>query len=172
MPSNMDFRNQSQLSIASINRSGSFVGKKIYWKLYAIENIYRIIIHSILTAQIGVDWWNIGVDGRIKQKVEDFKNDYLKNPWHTIPGGHEIYYTQLPQLNEIARVNSHLFLSSIPDIDQWIARIDTVRLPRNIVGHMNFLNNTDKSRIDVLYDDFKKLFSLVVLQINLQIPRL
>lgn len=157
MPQGADFRNKPPFSIASLNRSGIFVGKNIYWKLYVIENIYRVIIHSVLSIQIGSNWWTIAVDKKIQQKAQNFKQDYLKQPWHSIPGSHDIYYAQLYQLNEIARVNSHLFISLIPDIDLWIARVETLRLPRNIVAHMNFPNSTDKKRIDVLYNDFKNL---------------
>jgi len=171
MPSNIiDFRNQPQPSIISIKKSGFFVGKNIYWKIYAVENIYRILIYSILINEIGLNWWSIGVNSKIQAKAKEFKNDYLKHPWHTIPGTHDIYYIHLSHLNEIARANSHLFLLLIPDIDQWIARIETLRLPRNIVAHMNFPDNTDKIRIDVLYEDFQKLFFHVSSQVDLQIP--
>jgi hypothetical protein len=45
----------------------------------------------------------------------------------------------------------------ISDIDAWIARIEQVRLPRNIVGHMNWPNKVDRQRIDVVYADLHQL---------------
>ena len=45
----------------------------------------------------------------------------------------------------------------VPDIDQWVARIEQVRLPRNIVGHMNWLSMTDRQRIDVFHADVQHL---------------
>jgi hypothetical protein len=169
MPRNIDFRTQSQFSIASLDRSGSFVGRKIYWKLYSIENIYRVLIHSILTAQIGSDWWDIAVNQYIKRRAEAIKTDYLRRPWHTIPGRHPIYYIFLPHLNEITRANLRLFVELIPDIETWMVKVEAIVLPRNVVAHMNFPNHTDRERIDVLYDDFKNLVSSLS-KIALQIP--
>ncbi len=170
MPRSSDFRSNPPFCNTSVIQSGSFVGKNIYWKLYVIENIYRVIINSILIAQIGPNWWTVAVDPKTKEKAEDFKKEYLKRPWHTSPGKHDIYYITLYQLNNIARVNSHLFSPLITDIDQWIVKIEGIRLPRNIVAHMNFPDPTDKSRIDVLYGDFINLLSFVSEKITLEIP--
>ncbi|MBI2039406.1 MAG: hypothetical protein HYT22_04015 [Candidatus Niyogibacteria bacterium] len=172
MPKNTDFRSQSQFSTTSLDHSGSFVGRKIYWKLYAIENIYRVLIHSILTAQIGSNWWDIAVNPNIQKKAKEFKDDYSKRPWHTTPGNHFIYYAHLSHLNEIIRVNSHLFIELVPDIEEWMVKVETLRLPRNVVAHMNFPNSTDRARIDVLYEDFKNLLSSssITSKVILQIP--
>lgn len=171
MPRDSDFRIGSNFSVAAVNSSGLFIGKRVYWKLYAIENIYRVLIHSILTIQINSNWWSIAVDQNIRQKAQKFRQDYLKRPWHTNPGVHDIYYIHLSDLNKIALVNSHLLVSLIPDIDQWIVKIETLRLPRNVVVHMNFPNPTDRARIGVLYDDFKNLLSSsIASRITLKIP--
>src|SRR5919106_2064986 len=140
-----------------VDQTGKSVGRTTYWKLYSIENSIRLIIHSILTVQIGPEWWSIAADRKTQQKVRAFQSDYAKQPWHTPPGRHEVYYTQLGDLNKILRANSHLFLPIIPNIDQWIARIEQIRLPRNVVAHMNWPNANDRRRIDVFRTDVDAL---------------
>lgn len=148
----VDFRSSS-FDTVRVEAAGKHVGRQTYWKLYTIENLFRVLIHSVLSAQIGSNWWATAVDQRIQDQAARFRKSYLRRPWHTSPGSHEIYYTHLTDLNEIMRANINLLLPVVPDIDQWIARVEQIRLPRNIVGHMNYPNHIDRQRIDVLYSD-------------------
>ena len=140
-----------------IELCGKDIGRKTYYKLYLIENVVRILIYSVLNAQIGSNWWITAVSLKLRKKVENRQKNYLQSPWHSSPGNHELYYIDITDLNEIIRVNSHLFLPIVPDIDQWISRIEQIRLPRNVVAHMNWPNSTDRGRIDVFYADFLQL---------------
>jgi hypothetical protein len=156
--------------------SGKFIGGRVYWKLYFVENVFRVIVNSVLLAQTGTkDWWLTAVDPRIQKNARDAKKKYLDRPWYTKPGEHDIYYIHLWELNEIMRANSNLFLPVIPDIDSWIARIEQLRLPRNIVCHMNFLNRVDRERIDVFCKDSMSLLDrlqtkMASLSWTLQVP--
>jgi hypothetical protein len=156
MPKPADFRNYT-FDSTRVDLSGKDVGKKVYWKLYAVENVIRVLAHSVLLAQVGADWWTLTVDPAIKASVEYRKADYAARPWHSTPGRHEIYYAFLSDLNKIITANSHLFAPHIPELDQWIVRLEQLRLPRNIVGHMNWLSATDRQRIDVVYADLQHL---------------
>jgi hypothetical protein len=158
MPAVGDFRNYS-FDRTNIDSSGKDVGRKVYWKLYAIENLVRVLVHSVLTAQAGTNWWAVAVDPGIRDTIRKRMADYAKRPWHSTPGKHDIYFTFLSDLNRIIVANSHLFEPVIPDIDQWIARIEQVRLPRNVVGHMNWPSVTDRQRIDVFYSDIQQLMN-------------
>jgi hypothetical protein len=160
MPAAADFRAAS-FDVSRIQASGKYVGKNVYWKLYSIENIVRIIINSVLTAQIGPNWWSTAVDTKIAGKASRIKWSYANQPWHTQPGFHEIYYIFLPDLNEILRANSNLFLPSIPDVHQWIAKIEQIRLPRNVIGHMNWPSTIDRKRVDVFLADIVALTALI-----------
>lgn len=172
MPSVIDFRSLPQFDLEGINKSGRNIGKTIYWKLYAVENLYRVIIHSVLSIQIRPNWWRIATDRNIRRKAVDFKQRYLRRPWHTLPGQHYIYYINLYDLNEIVRANLNLFDPIIPDMDQWIVKVETIRLPRNVIAHMNFPNRNDRQRIYLLYEDFKRLLNLVQSHpgVTLQVP--
>ena len=156
MPAISDFRNYA-FDTARVEAAGKNVGSKVYWKLFAIENLVRVVVHSILTVQAGSNYWSIAIDPGIRGQVEKRRKDYASRPWHSTPGKHDIYYTFLSDLNKIIAANSHLFKPMVPDIDQWVARIEQVRLPRNIVGHMNWLSMTDRQRIDVFHADVQHL---------------
>jgi hypothetical protein len=153
-----------------VESSGRYIGRNIYWKLYFIENAVRTVIHSVLTAQVHSNWWSLAVDSKIQQKAASVKADYRQRPWHTTPGSHDIYYVFLKDLVEVMRANSHIFLPIIPEIDQWIAELERIRLPRNVVGHMNWPSAADRRRIGLLYDDIKILVNDVAKRIQLLIP--
>lgn len=151
----IDFRKQPQFIIEEVPKSGKYLGKRIYWKLYSVENFYRIIIHSILSVQINLNWWVVATPPPIQIQAQRLKDDYLRTPRHSMPGNHLIYFIYLKDLNEIARSNSGLFIPLIPDIDNLVFKIEDIRLPRNVVAHMNFPNSTDRQQIDDLYIYFK-----------------
>jgi hypothetical protein len=167
-----DFRKLANFSSKQVDKCGTSLGKGLYPKLYLVENSLRVIVHSVLTNQLGSNWWTIAVDPRIQRKIAGFQNRHQARPWHTNPGKHEIYYTDFSDLTEIIRVNAHLLSPAILDINQWIAKIETIRLPRNVVAHMNFLNAQDRNRIDVVYKDLQILINQMQTSgsINLQMP--
>lgn len=170
MPSMRDFRTYA-FDRARVDAAGRNVGSRVYWKLYAIENLLRVLVHSVLTAQTGADWWTVTVDPKLQQRVAGRMKEYASRPWHSIPGKHDVYYTFLSDLNKIITANSHLFKPIVPDIDQWIGRIEQVRLPRNIVGHMNWPSTTDRQRIHVCYADLQQLVQQLASQgVTLSVP--
>ena len=156
MPAVADFRGYA-FDPARVDSCGKYLGRKVYAQLYAIENLVRVVVHSVLTAQISPNWWTVAVDPDTQKEIAKLKARYLKTPWHGSPGAHELYYTFLSDLNPIITANAHLFRPLIPDIDTWIGRIEQIRVPRNIVGHMNWPTATDRARIDVFYSDFQHL---------------
>ncbi len=161
----------STYDISNVKASGQNLGRTVYWKLYTIENIVRIIINSILTAQVGDKWWTIAVGKSLQKKVTQYQKKYISQPWHSSPGKHDIYYLGLTEYNEILRDNSHLFLPIIPDVDQWIARLEQVRLPRNVVAHMNWVHGTDRNRINVVYKDIQRLVTHLDSLVSLIAPK-
>jgi hypothetical protein len=150
MPLVRDFRNAS-FNPKRIDRCGRYVASKLYWKLYSIENTFRIVINSVLTLQLGANWWSVAVDPNIKSKASRFRVHYAARPRNANPGVDDVHLTFLSDLTEILRANSHQFLPLIPDTNNWIAALESIRVPRNLVGHMNFPNAFDKTSIDSTY---------------------
>jgi hypothetical protein len=157
MPRSADFRNYA-FDKKRVDASGKDVGRNVYWKLYATENLVRILVHSVLTIQVGPNWWKTAVDPDLQRRVETRVKDYAQRTWHSSPGKHEVYYTFLSDLSKVIAANSHLFEPIVTDIDLWVGRIEQIRLPRNIVGHMNWITTADRQRIDLFYHDFQRLF--------------
>lgn len=156
MPVVRDFRNYSY-KYARVDRCGRDVGSKIYWKLYAIENTVRIVIHSVLTEQLGANWWSLAVDGRISGNVSRRRTSYAAKPQNANPGSGGIHLLLLSELTEILRANSNQFIPVVPDTANWIATLEGIRVPRNLVGHMNFPNSFDRTAIDSAYSQLPAL---------------
>jgi hypothetical protein len=156
MPPARDFRTLV-FDVARVDASGKNLGGKVYWKLYAIENLVRVIANSVFTAEHGPAWWVIAVDGTVRGNITYRKSEYANQPWHSTPGKHDIYYAQLPELTKVVANSSNLFRPLIPKIDEWVKRLEEIRLPRNVVGHMNWLSPIDRKRLDVLHADLQAL---------------
>jgi hypothetical protein len=144
MPAAVDYRTLP-FHATRVSDSGRYIGNSIYWKLYAIENIVRVIVHSVLTVQIKSNWWSVAVAPELQRTVLRVRKDYSKQPQHTSPGTHDIYYVFLKDLTLIIQTNIHLFRPLIPDIDRWVLLLEELRLPRNVIGHVNWLGAADKS---------------------------
>ena len=71
--------------LSSVRASGRDIGRNVYWKLYAIENVVRVIIHSVLSAQINTNWWATATDPTLQKKALGFRRKYTSRPWHTAP---------------------------------------------------------------------------------------
>lgn len=170
MPSAVtDFRSRP-FDIANVDRSGKDIGRKVYWQLYGVENLVRVLVHSILSVQFGPDWWEQSVDKKINQKAIRRREGYENTPWHSSPGGHDIYYIDLADLNEIIRANRNLFEPVMGHVDEWIAKIGQLRVSRNLVAHMNWPSPADRQRIQGFHADVKALTDRVSAQIPIKIP--
>jgi hypothetical protein len=158
MPRVRDFR-QLAFQPERIARCGRNIGAKVYWKLYAIENTIRIVLHSVLSVQVSPNWWSLAVDARIVGNAQRYRRNYAANPHNAAPGAHDIHLTFLSDLAEIMRANSHLISPVVPMTNQWILTLEGIRVPRNLVGHMNFLNSFDRGAIDAAYAQLPSLLA-------------
>ena len=158
MPLVRDSRNAS-FRLDRIDRCGRHIGSKLYWKLYAIENTLRIVVNSVLTLQIGANWWGVAVDPDVVSKASRFRTHYAAKPRNASPGLADIHLIFLSDLTEILRANSHQFLPVVTDTNNWIAALEAIRVPRNLVGHMNFPNAFDRAAIDAAYAQLPSLIA-------------
>jgi hypothetical protein len=108
-------------------------------------------VNSVLSRQIGQQWWATAVTPNVIAKARNRRARYAAKPKHANPGTHDIYLVDLFDLTEILRINSHLFLPIIPETNQLIVALESMRLSRNIIGHMNFPNAYDRSTVDTVY---------------------
>lgn len=150
MPLVRDFRKYSFLPLR-VDRCGRNIGNKAYWKLYSIENTIRVVVNSVLSQQIGNQWWDQAVNPTVVGNAKKRRARYAARPKHASPGPHDIYLLDLFELTEILRINSHQFLPIIPETDQWLTTLESMRTSRNLIGHMNFPNIYDRSVIDTTF---------------------
>jgi hypothetical protein len=129
---------------------GNILGRQYYWKIYASENILRLIIHSILSVQINGEWWKGAVDPDIIKEATKVRNKYNNMYANKIPK-HDIYCIYLPMLERILADNYPKFEYYLPQIDELIISLNSVIIPRNLLGHMNTLDNIDRGKIGELY---------------------
>jgi hypothetical protein len=171
MAGTQDFRDFS-FTRSRVDACGRYLGHQSYWKLFSIENYLRVILHSVLSAQIAPNWWDSTVDPNTKKNILRVKKDYLKKGAGTSPGKHDIYYVYLSDLTKIMAITRHLMIRVIADVDTWIAKVEAVRIPRNIVGHMNFPNIADRKKIDVLHGELTTLVQKLekTAGVKIQIP--
>lgn len=146
----MDFR-RCVFSAGHVRTSAHRIGDTLYWRLYFSENVTRVIVHSVLTAQLGPAWWATAVSTNTTSSIQSMLNSYAANQRHAIPGTHAIYFLFLPQLSLIVRSHINLFLQVIPTAQDWSVSLDRVKVPRNLVGHMNWPNAYDRRMIENVY---------------------
>jgi hypothetical protein len=172
MAATRDFRAYA-FELGRVATAGKVVGRDAYSKLYVIENTLRVIIHSVLTVELGPSWWDTAVDEPRRKKAERFRARYASKPWHGNPGQHGLYYMDLADLGEILRVNSHLFEPVIPEVDALLVHIEQIREPRNVVCHMNWLTKADGARFVVLLNDVGAYAARIAESgtVSLQVPR-
>lgn len=156
MPTIVDYRTLP-FATKNISSSGKLVAQSSYWRLYTIENLFRVTIHSVLSVQIQPNWWPLVISPQKNQKIQDIKSDYINQPGNTLPGNHDIYYLFLTDLTKIITNHSNFFVAFIPDVAQWIIKLERIRLPRNIVGHMNWPSALDRQKINKTYQESKTL---------------
>jgi hypothetical protein len=165
-----DFRSYAYQS-NRVDRCGRTVGTHAYWKLYSLENTIRVVVNSVLLSQVGQHWWNTAVSPPVIRKAQKRRARFAAKPRHANPGRHDIYLIDLFDLIEILRVNSHLFLPIIPETNQWLTALESVRLSRNLVGHMNFPNAFDRTLIDNTYQQLPTLIArLTTANVPVAIP--
>lgn len=117
------------------------------------ENTIRVLIHSVLSSQINPNWWAVYASPALVQKVNDRKANYARAPHVVSPGGHAIYYLLLYEVNAILSKYRSDFLPIIPNIDDWIVRLEQISFSRNVVAHMNWPNQDDLELIDEIYNE-------------------
>lgn len=156
MPLVRDFRNYT-FTHQRVDRCGRLIGRQGYSRLYAIENVLRIVLHSNLSVQLGPDWWIRATSQGFRDAIAHDVNRAARRGQHTFPGTHDIYYVYLSDLNNILRAHAHLFVQAVPDVQQWLLRFEEVRIARNLVSHMNFPNAFDRTLIESVFKDLPKL---------------
>jgi hypothetical protein len=103
---------------------------EVYPKMYLLENSIRSVINRVLTAKHGKDWWGAQAPTGVKRLVQGRKDKEDKIPWHGKRGAHEIYYSDVSDLQNIIEKNWVDFDPIIHKqqwIKQWLEELEPSR---------------------------------------------
>lgn len=137
---------------------GKVLGRHYYWKIYASENILRLMIHSVLSVQMDNEWWETAVDDNIKREAARVRTRYVSGGFSKKIPAHNIYCVYLPMIEKILFDNHKRFLVFFTEIEieNLIISLNAVINPRNLLGHMNTLDTSDRAKIGELYNICKR----------------
>lgn len=154
-----DFRNKSY-SINNLITSGKYSGNRFYYKLFVIENMIRIFIHTILENDnpTVLEWWDELVPNR------------LKKTWHSMSSHHGIYHIFLNDLNSLIIENRPLIEPYVDNLDDLILEIELFNDVRRKIAHTKFLNTNDIKKLDELYIKSKKIIDEISKKLVIEIP--
>jgi len=131
-----------------------------YPLFYIFENSIRNFIIQAMRKKYGEDWWNTKLRmnnhfNKICQKVDIRRVAENENRFHGKRGAHEIYYTDIDDLNKIIDI---YFPDFRPILNQPKSFYDhmlrTINLSRRIIAHNNPLAKRDFDRIKHAFADW------------------
>jgi hypothetical protein len=127
-----------------------------YLAFFCLENAVRELVQERMLEQHGNGWWEDKVSVKIKQKVTDRREKEGVNRWHIQRGASEIYYTDFGDLATIITNNWTSFDDLFPD-QQWVSsRLSDLESSRNVIAHMNTLDDREIGRIKMYLGDWIK----------------
>jgi hypothetical protein len=104
----------------------------------------------------GNKWWEEKVSSKIKSKVKQRREKEGINRWHIQRGASEIFYTDFGDLSSIVQTNWVSFEDLFPEL-QWVSsRLSDLEASRNIIAHMNILDERETDRIKMYLEDWTK----------------
>lgn len=127
-----------------------------YLAFFCLENAVRELVQERLVDNYGQKWWDDKVSSSIRTKVQGRRDKEGVNRWHVQRGASEIYYTDFGDLTSIITNNWSDFEDLFPD-QQWVAsRLSDLESSRNVIAHMNTLDDREISRIKMYLEDWNK----------------
>lgn len=127
-----------------------------YLAFFCLENAVRELVSERLLDVHGNTWWDTKVSSAIKNKVQSRKDKEGINRWHIQRGASELYYTDFGDLSSIVTNNWSDFEDLFPD-QLWItSRLNDLESSRNVIAHMNTLDDREISRIKMYLEDWSK----------------
>ena len=129
-----------------------------YLAFFCLENAVRELVNERMSYNHGIKWWDDNglVSSSIRTKVQSRRDKEGVNRWHIQRGADELYYTDFGDLSLIITNNWPDFEDLFPD-QKWIAsRLSDLESSRNIIAHMNNLDEREVSRVRMYLDDWNK----------------
>jgi hypothetical protein len=129
---------------------------KVYAQLYVLENSARDVIHRVMTAKHGKDWWSKKAGSKVQQRVQGREDKEDKEPWTGKRGAHEISYTDFGDLERIILNNWSDFEDILGSTSFVTSTLGGLEPLRNITAHNNRAAKKEVDRLRIHFDDWVK----------------
>jgi hypothetical protein len=128
----------------------------VYIAIASFENSVRDLITSVLSEQVGANWWEACVSEKIRARAQQKIEEEDKIRWHVQRGASPINYTLMSDLVSILRQNWSHFEPHIPTIEWASGLMDVIERSRNVIMHSGMLTRTDIERVGIYIRDWIK----------------
>jgi Swt1-like HEPN len=130
-----------------------------YLAFFCLESSVRELIVERLLERHGSAWWESCAPVAIKKRVQSRRDNEGKARWHIQRGASEIAYTDFGDLLSIITTNWSDFTDLFPD-QSWITtRLSELEASRNIIAHMNLLDDAELNRLRLYLRDWSRQVS-------------
>ena len=129
---------------------------KVYLQLYVLENSGREVIHRVMTAKHGKDWWSRKAGSKVQQRVQSRIGKEDKEPWTGKRGAHEISYSDFGDLEKIILNNWSDFQEILGSTSFVTSTLGGLEPLRNITAHNNRATKKEVDRLRIHFDDWVK----------------
>ena len=127
-----------------------------YLAFYCLENSIRELITERMTENHGSDWWNTKAPAGIREKVAKRQEAEGDNRWHISRGAGDLYYTDFGDLKSILQSSWTDFSDLFPDQNWVLSRMTELEASRNIIAHMNPLDDRENGRLKLYLQDWTR----------------
>lgn len=136
--------------------NNAFAMANVYVAIAAFENSVRDLITSVLSEQVGAEWWEKCVSEKIRNRAQQKLDEENTVRWHVQRGESPINYTLMADLISILRQNWEHFEPHIPTIEWAAGLMDVIERSRNVIMHSGMLSRTDVERVGIYIRDWIK----------------
>jgi hypothetical protein len=140
---------------ASIRR-GAMTALPAYLAFFCLENAIRELVSARMAENHGASWWESKAASALRDKVKRRRDAEGQNRWHIARGADELQYTDFGDLKAIIQSNWAEFEDLFPDQNWLLARLGELEASRNIIAHMNTLDERETSRLRLYLTDWIK----------------
>ena len=127
-----------------------------YLAFFCLENAVRELVSDRLLEVHGSGWWSKTVPSSIRGRVQRRQDSEGQNRWHISRGAAEINYTDFGDLKLVIQSNWTDFADLFPDQNWVISRLSELEASRNVIAHMNVLDDREESRVRLYLQDWTR----------------
>ena len=137
-------------------RNAAMATLPAYLAFFCLENAVRGLVTDRMNETHGSGWWETYCSTGIRDKVGKRRSAEGVNRWHMMRGAENIYYTDFGDLRSIIQSNWVDFEDLFPDQNWVLSRLTELENSRNVIAHMNALDETETTRLRLYLRDWMR----------------